>query len=65
MKVIIAGGSGFMGSHFVQYMAGKYPENQIITFICNPPFYLIVDRLTVDAIHGISKEYNSRKMAYV
>lgn len=30
MKVIIAGGSGFMGSHFVQYMAGKYPENQII-----------------------------------
>ena len=30
MKVIIAGGSGFMGSHFVQYMAGKYPENRII-----------------------------------
>ena len=30
MKVIIAGGSGFMGSHFVQYMAGKYPENRFI-----------------------------------
>lgn len=24
MKVIIAGGSGFVGSHFIQYMVGKY-----------------------------------------
>lgn len=30
MKVIITGGSGFAGSHLIQYMVGKYPGNDTV-----------------------------------
>lgn len=30
MKMLITGGSGFIGSHFVRYLMGKYPHYQVI-----------------------------------
>jgi len=30
MKLLITGGAGFIGSNFVRYMLGKYPEYQVI-----------------------------------
>jgi len=30
MKILITGGSGFIGSHFIRLMLGKYPEMEIV-----------------------------------
>lgn len=30
MKVLVTGGAGFIGSHFIRYMAKKYPQYQLI-----------------------------------
>lgn len=30
MKLLVTGGAGFIGSNFIRYMLGKYPEYQII-----------------------------------
>lgn len=30
MKLLITGGAGFIGSHFIRHMLGKYPDYQII-----------------------------------
>jgi dTDP-glucose 4,6-dehydratase len=32
MKLLITGGAGFMGSHFITYISEKYPEYEIINF---------------------------------
>ena len=32
MKILVAGGAGFIGSNFVQYMVGKYPQYNIVVF---------------------------------
>lgn len=31
-KLLICGGSGFMGSHFVKYVLQKYPDYQVVNF---------------------------------
>lgn len=30
MKLLIAGGAGFIGSNFIRYMLKKYPQYQIV-----------------------------------
>ena len=30
MRLLITGGAGFIGSNFVRYILGKYPEYQVI-----------------------------------
>lgn len=30
MKILVTGGAGFIGSNFVHYMVGKYPEDSIV-----------------------------------
>ncbi len=32
MKLLICGGAGFMGSHFIKYVLNKYPEYEIVNF---------------------------------
>lgn len=32
MKMLVTGGAGFMGSHFVRHLVNKYPEYKIINF---------------------------------
>ncbi len=32
MKLLITGGAGFMGSHFVKYILAKYPEYTVVNF---------------------------------
>lgn len=32
MKILVTGGAGFMGSHFLRYMVNKYPQHQFINF---------------------------------
>ncbi len=34
MNIIVTGGAGFIGSNFVYYMLGKYPEDRIICIDC-------------------------------
>lgn len=31
MKLLVTGGAGFIGSNFVHYMLGKYPEYEVVT----------------------------------
>ena len=30
MKILVTGGAGFIGSNFVYYMLGKYPDYEIV-----------------------------------
>ena len=30
MKILITGGAGFIGSNFIRYMHGKYPDYQVV-----------------------------------
>jgi len=30
MKILVTGGAGFIGSNFILYMLGKYPDVQIV-----------------------------------
>ncbi len=32
MKLLVTGGAGFIGSNFIRYMLGKYPDYEIINF---------------------------------
>lgn len=32
MKMMVTGGAGFIGSHFVKYILGKYPSYQVINY---------------------------------
>jgi dTDP-glucose 4,6-dehydratase len=32
MKLLITGGAGFMGSHFIKYILAKYPEYTVVNF---------------------------------
>ncbi len=52
--MLITGGAGFIGSHFVKYMVKKYPEHQFINF----------DKLTyagnLDRLEDIQNEPNYR-----
>ncbi len=32
MRILITGGSGFIGSNFIRYMSGKYPSYELINF---------------------------------
>src|SRR3989344_3934874 len=41
MKILVTGGAGFMGSHFVKHILNKYPDYQVInldklTYAGNP-----------------------------
>ncbi len=31
MKLLVTGGAGFIGSNFVHYVLGKYPEYEVVT----------------------------------
>ena len=42
MTIIVTGGAGFIGSHFIFYMLDKHPEDRIVcvdklTYAGNPP----------------------------
>ena len=32
MRVLVCGGAGFMGSHFIKYILAKYPEYEVVNF---------------------------------
>lgn len=32
MKLLVCGGAGFMGSHFIKYILAKYPEYSVVNF---------------------------------
>lgn len=32
MNILVCGGAGFMGSHFIKYILAKYPDYQIVNF---------------------------------
>lgn len=32
MKILVTGGAGFMGSHFIKHIVGKYPSYKVINF---------------------------------
>ena len=32
MRLLVCGGAGFMGSHFIKYILAKYPEYQVVNF---------------------------------
>ena len=40
MKLLITGGAGFIGSHFIRHMLAKYPDYQIINLGSNHPVKL-------------------------
>ena len=56
MKILVTGGAGFIGSHFIKYMLEKYPEYKIIN----------LDKLTYCAnLHNLKEIENNLNYTFI
>lgn len=54
MTIIVTGGAGFIGSNFIYYMSGKYPEYRIVCVDC------LTYAGNVSTLKGVMKNSNFR-----
>lgn len=74
MRLLVCGGAGFMGSHFIKYILEKYPDYHVVNFdiltyagnlnnlkeVANNPRYTFVqgDIADAEAVQKVVEDYN-------